>query len=56
MNKVIQNHMHPDEAAYIAAYIVQQILMKNLTIRDVDANMIIEAVTAAEAYTELMEE
>ncbi|MGO8755317.1 MAG: hypothetical protein ACLQHK_08810 [Gallionellaceae bacterium] len=53
MNQVIQNHMHPDEAAYIAAYIVEQILAKNLTIHDLDAPMIFDAVKAPEAYTEL---
>ncbi len=56
MNQVIQNHMHPDEAAYIAAYIVEQILVKNLTIHDVDGHMILDAVKVAEAYTELREE
>ncbi len=55
MNQLIQNNMHPDEAAYIAAYIVEQILIKNLTIHDVDGDMILEAVKAAEAYTELRE-
>ncbi|MGO8753780.1 MAG: hypothetical protein ACLQHK_00940 [Gallionellaceae bacterium] len=56
MNQVIQNHMHPDEAAYIAAYIVEQILVKHHAVQDVDAYMILDAVKAAEAYTDLREE